>query len=194
MYEHNRPSETTQAVDKAIKKYFGKILEVTIIERCNPNEINKREKYWIKYYNSTNREKGYNISLGGEYDGRRRTWSDEEILDIRKRRFLGERKCNVYKDYSSHPFSSFEKIWLFSSFPDIGLEFKTPSKTRQEYSSIANSGANNYGAKLTVEDVKKIRERYDNGETIKQIWSDYSIVGLEAIRKICKRLSWKCIQ
>lgn len=192
MQEHNCPGESRTVVDKAIKKY-GKIEKVTILERCLPEDLNEKEKYWIKKYNSTDKNIGYNISNGGEYDGKRRTWTDKEILDIRKRKYLGERKCNVYKDYSSHPFSSFEKIWLYASFPEIGIEWKTPSKTRQEYSSIANSGQNNRGAKLTIEDVHKIRNRYDSGETVKEIWKDYKIVTIEAIRKICKRQSWKNI-
>lgn len=193
MHEHNKPNELSTVVDKAIKKYYGKIEIVTILERCDASQLNEREKYWIHYYNSTNKDIGYNISAGGEHDGKRRTWSNEEIYDIRYRKYCGERKCDVYKSYLQHPFSSFEKIWLFASFPDIGLEFKTTAKTRAEYSSQANSGANNHGAKLTAEQVLTIRSRYDNGETVKSIASDYTIVGIEAIRNICKRKSWKNI-
>ena len=193
MHEHNRPNETQTAVDRAIKKYYGKILEVTIIEQCEPDALNEREKYWIDRYQSQRREIGYNISEGGEYDGKRRTWTDEEILDIRKRKYEGERKCNVYQDYNNHPFSSFEKIWLYTNFPEIGKEWKTPSLSRQESSSKANSGSNNAGAKLSVEEVLKIRERYDGGEPVRAIWADYQIVSIESIRKICKRQSWKNI-
>ena len=193
MHEHNKPNKKKAPVDKAIKKYYGKIDNVTIIEKCPPNCLNEREKYWIKYYNSIDKTIGYNISPGGEYDGKRRTWTDEEILNIRERKYNGERKCNVYKDYNSHPFSSFEKIWLYVSFPEVGAEFKTPIKTRQEYSSLANSGANNAGAKLTIEKVKQIRARYDSGESVKNIWKDYQIVTIESIRKVCKRESWKNI-
>ena len=193
MHEHNKPNELSTVVDKAIKKYYGKIEEVTIIEHCLSKNLNEREQFWIKYYNSCDKKIGYNISIGGEHDGKRRTWSDEEILDIRKRKYNGERKCNVYKDYSFHSFSSFEKIWLYTSFPEVGAEYKTKSKTRQEYSSIANSGANNAGAKLTVEDVLEIRKRYDAGESVKDIWQDYQIVKIESISKVCKRLSWKHI-
>lgn len=194
MHEHNKPHEFSTVVDCAIKKYYGKIDTVTILERCNPNMLNEREKYWIQLYNATDRNIGYNISDGGEYDGKRRTWTDEEIYDIRYRKFLGERKCNVYKDYNSHPFSSFEKIWLFTSFPEIGLEFRTTPKSRQEYSSIANTGENNAGAKLTTTDVINIRKRYDSGDTVKSIAIDYPIVSIESIRKVCKRLSWKNIK
>ena len=193
IHEHNKPSQLSTVVDKAIKKYYGKINEVTIVEYCKPENLNKREQYWIRYYKSYSKGIGYNISMGGEYDGKRRTWTNEEILNIRKRKYNGERKCEVYKDYNSHPFSSFEKIWLYANFPEIGLEYKTKSKTRQEYSSIANSGANNYGAKLTVENVLEIRKRYDAGESVKEIWQDFQIVTIESIRKVCKRLSWKNI-
>ena len=69
MQEHNCPGESRTIVDKAIKKY-GKIEKVTIIERCLPEELNEKEKYWIKKYNSTDKNIGYNISSGGEYDGK----------------------------------------------------------------------------------------------------------------------------
>ena len=82
---------------------------------------------------------------------------------------------------------SFEKIWLYANFPEIGQEWRTPSLTRQEYSSKANSGSNNAGAKVTVEDVIEIRKRYDNGEAVRKIWEDYQIITVESVRKICKR-------
>ena len=88
MREHNKPNEIETVVDRAIKKYYGKIPEVTILERCKVERLSEREKYWISYYQATDRNIGYNISNGGEYDGKRRTWTDEEILDIRKRKFL----------------------------------------------------------------------------------------------------------
>lgn len=193
MHEHNKPNEKRSPVDCAIKKYFGKITKVTIIEHCSPLELNEKEKFWIKELQCQDKNIGYNISAGGEHDGKRRTWTDEEILNIRKRKYFGERKCDVYKDYKTHPFSSFEKIWLFTSFPEIGAEWKTQKKTRQESSSFANSGENNAGAKLTSNEVLEIRKRYDSGETVKSIWDDYKIVSIESIRKVCKRQSWKNI-
>ena len=38
--------------------------EYTIIETCTPDELNKREKYWITYYNSFNN--GFNQTSGNE--------------------------------------------------------------------------------------------------------------------------------
>lgn len=50
----------------AIKKYGFNNFKVEIIEECNDILLNEKEKYWIAYYDSTNREKGYNIQEGGE--------------------------------------------------------------------------------------------------------------------------------
>lgn len=41
--------------------------KIILIEKCsNKDKLNEREKYWIKSYNSTDREIGYNISIGGD--------------------------------------------------------------------------------------------------------------------------------
>lgn len=40
-----------------------------LLENCNNlsrKELCEREKYWIKYYETTNKEKGYNLTLGGD--------------------------------------------------------------------------------------------------------------------------------
>lgn len=50
----------------AIQKYGWDNFEHTIIEKVSSlEEANQREQYWINYYNSINREYGYNIRPGG---------------------------------------------------------------------------------------------------------------------------------
>ena len=48
----------------AIKKYGIENFSFEIIEETSIEDLNKREIYWIKYYNSY--EKGYNLTIGGE--------------------------------------------------------------------------------------------------------------------------------
>lgn len=50
----------------AFKKYGIENFLFEIIEECTQQDLNEREIYWIKYYDSTNRDNGYNISLGGD--------------------------------------------------------------------------------------------------------------------------------
>lgn len=50
----------------SIRKYGIKNFTFSVIEKCKRNELDERERYWIQYYNSTNPEKGYNLTDGGQ--------------------------------------------------------------------------------------------------------------------------------
>lgn len=201
MYEHNNSNRLNnhynQPCDLAIAKY-GRFEEVEILEFIDDKELlNSRERYWIKYYNSTNKNIGYNLTSGGnQLFGNEHpiaVFSEAQVLDIRKRRFKGERKKNVYQDYSNINFSTFEGVWLGKKYPNIGKEFIIPSNeiSRQIYSSLANQGENNGRAKLTENKVRDIRKKYDNGMSISEISKIYSEVNQNSIRRICKRETWK---
>lgn len=47
----------------SIRKYGLDNFSFEIIEECSIEELNKKENYWINYYNSNNREYGYNQTL-----------------------------------------------------------------------------------------------------------------------------------
>ena len=49
-------------------KYGEKNLEFRIIEKCNKEELNQKEVYYIKYYKSNMRKYGYNLDSGGNSD------------------------------------------------------------------------------------------------------------------------------
>lgn len=50
----------------AFQKHGSENFKKEIIEECESKEVlNEREKFWIAYYNSTDRSVGYNIALGG---------------------------------------------------------------------------------------------------------------------------------
>ena len=202
MYEHNNinrlQNHYNAPCDLAIQKY-GRFEEVEILEIVEDNtQLNEKEQYWIQFYNSNNKEIGYNLTPGGKVlsgeNHPKSKLSNDEILDIRKRRFRGERKKDVYIIYQDKiTFGGFEHIWLGRTSPHIGKEFIIPTNdtSRQEYSSMANSGENNGMAKLNKEKVLKIRELYDNGETITNISQMYPEVNKISIRRVCKRETWK---
>lgn len=50
----------------AIRKYGKENFYIEIIEECLEEELNNKEIYWIKYYNATDKNIGYNSSIGGE--------------------------------------------------------------------------------------------------------------------------------
>lgn len=57
---YNRP------LYRAIRKYGIENFDFVIIELCKPEDLNDKEIYWIKYYNSyEDVNKGYNLTPGG---------------------------------------------------------------------------------------------------------------------------------
>lgn len=54
-------------INRAIPKYGKENFVKEIIEECSEyNELSSKEKFWIDYYDSTDLNKGYNISKGGD--------------------------------------------------------------------------------------------------------------------------------
>lgn len=200
IYEHNNFNKATLPCDLAIKKY-GKITEIEILEffsQISDEQLDEREIYWIDFYDAQNKEKGYNLTLGGRVlrgsNNARAIYTDEEVLMIRKLKAEGVRKIDVYKQYfSDRNFRGFENIWWGRTYPDIGQEYLEQVKNTdwKEYSSHINGGENNSHAKLTKEDVLAIRERYAKGETPKEIHEDYLFVKQITIDRVCKRETWK---
>ena len=50
----------------AIRKYGLENFKFQIIEECNKDELDVKEQYWIKYYDSINPNKGYNLVLSNQ--------------------------------------------------------------------------------------------------------------------------------
>jgi len=57
-----------------------------VIEEVNSCYINKREKYWIKYYGSFNTKIGLNLTMGGEGTcGHRHSEYSKNVMSIKKK-------------------------------------------------------------------------------------------------------------
>ena len=56
------------ALYRAFKKYGIENFTISLLEENIEDEIllNEREKYWINYFKSNNKNYGYNMTLGGE--------------------------------------------------------------------------------------------------------------------------------
>ena len=200
-WEHNNINKAIFPCDIAIKRY-GKITEVEILEQIDDKEKrDEREIYWIKFYNATDRSIGYNLTIGGSVlegeNSPKAIYTNEQVLFIRKSRYEGKKKIEIYRQYfSNYNFNGFENIWLGNGYPNVGREYiiKKNSLSRAEYTSRANRGENNRAAKLTEEMVKEIRQRFHNGEKITDIWQDFDFVSRETIDSICKYRTWKHIK
>lgn len=84
---------------KAMRKYGSENFSIETIDICNINDIDEKEIYYINFYDSTNRSKGYNISLGGKTPKFLRPQFDSnELIDLYNNKKLTlEEICNIYK-------------------------------------------------------------------------------------------------
>lgn len=64
----------------ALRKYSIENFSFDVLEECQQEKLNEKEIYWIKYYDSTNKEKGYNIKSGGNSGGS--IYNYEEIYNL----------------------------------------------------------------------------------------------------------------
>lgn len=64
--EHCNPSPNKHSIiSQAIKKYGKENFTFEVIEECSQDQLDEREVFWIKYYNSF--EDGYNLTRGGSH-------------------------------------------------------------------------------------------------------------------------------
>jgi group I intron endonuclease len=70
------------SINNALKKYGKENFIKETIEICEDQKtLNERERFWIKKYNSTSREIGYNIAEGGN-GGNTRQGYDENKMEL----------------------------------------------------------------------------------------------------------------
>ena len=69
-------------LQKAWNKYGEDAFEFNILENCPKEDLGENEDWWIEYFDSTNRDKGYNIQKGG--------LSDYTVSEETRAKFIGE--------------------------------------------------------------------------------------------------------
>lgn len=92
--EHQREKDNT-LIHKAIREYGIQNFSFEIIEECSLDELNNKEIYWIKYYDTFNN--GYNMTLGGSPNC---VYDSEEIYN----KYLELKNINhTAKYFQCHP-------------------------------------------------------------------------------------------
>lgn len=65
-YSKKSLRDSKTLIHKAMQKYKIQNFEFSILEECLKEELNQKEMYWINFYNSNNRNFGYNLTSGGQ--------------------------------------------------------------------------------------------------------------------------------
>lgn len=168
----NASKKSQKHLYASMRKYGIKNFKIEQIDETDDFEkLGELERFYIKKYNSTNPEFGYNNTFGGEkcqLDGNPRarlTVSDVE--NIRKyyqlKTLTISEVWEKYKDKIS--FSAFEKIWLGNTWRSIMPEVYTLENRvwhKRNNSSTNNVGEKNPNSIYTDEEVTEIRKFYVN--------------------------------
>lgn len=72
-------------LQKAFNKYGESNFKFYIIERCDIDKLNEREKFYIEKYGTMNKHKGYNLRAGG-HEPKLSESSKRKISETRKKR------------------------------------------------------------------------------------------------------------
>lgn len=82
--EHLRHAQYgDQVINRAMKKYGVNKFYIETLEICNVDIIDEREIYYIDLYDSTDKSKGYNVSIGGNIPRfKRKVLNIAELVDL----------------------------------------------------------------------------------------------------------------
>lgn len=190
--EHfNNNIYNSSKIDKAIINEGKDNFLFEVIEECLESELDSKERYWIKHYNSF--IDGYNQTRGGQghYLGRPKL-ETEDIKQIRiayNNHIPWKEVYEIYKDRIS--VDGFKHIWQGNRWKYIMPEVFT-KENKEYYKNLAlfKKGEKNKFSYLTDEEVIQIRKRYMN-ETAKQIWEDYKdLYALGSFKQILQGIKY----
>lgn len=71
--ELNHGNHDNDYLQKAWKKYGENDFKFYVLEYCDHLELNEREIYYIDFYNTLDRDQGYNLKSGGQNNGSKPT-------------------------------------------------------------------------------------------------------------------------
>lgn len=192
--EHKRLNKLetyTTNLSKAFKKYGLENFDFIVIEETTVELLDEKEKYWITYYDTLNKEKGYNmLEVGevppsiGDLNGRSKL-NAEQVLEIRKRIYLNnERPLDVFQDYRDIiSFDAFKKAQTGNTWNSVDTSMIRTVHVERE---------NLPKAKLTKEEVLDIRYRHEIlKESASQIFEDYADrVNRKTISRVINYETW----
>lgn len=142
LYDAEKSKNPRLHFQRAIKKYGKDAFKIEKIDEAkNQNELNEKEKYWIKFYNSI--ENGYNTAEGGEggntYKGRTQEEMEltkKKISEANKGRNNGnsnQLKCFSIKTKEEHFFETLGDCLNFLGIKNKSIVMDRANKKINSY-------------------------------------------------------------
>ena len=153
--------------------------KIEIIDSTNDFvELGQLERKYIKEYNSTDRNFGYNLTAGGESNqldaNPRAKLKLEDVIQIRRIYSMNELRClecwKLYQDRIS--FSAFQKIWEGTTWTSVMPEVYTEEAILMHSKQLGHKGSKNPASNYSEEEILEARKFYVN-HTMKETYDKY---------------------
>ena len=175
----------------AIRKYGVNNFSFIILELCDDILLDEKEKYYIRIYNSNNKDYGYNLTTGGKTNialkGERHSQaklSQDQVNEIIKELKTGRSQKEIAENFKVSK-ATIANINTGKNWTN--KEFTYPIF---DYSTIDRSGEKSGNAQITANMVMSIRKDFSKSEmTLQQLADKYDIRYSHA-RSICYGESW----
>lgn len=176
-----RPEQGT-GIDLAINKYGINNFTFEIIEQCNPEQLDERERFWIEYFNSYT--EGYNRTPGGSSlrgeEHPRAILTKEQVWQIRELYGKRVKRSDVFKIFKNTGISKrgFLKIWNCETWTNVHTDVYTPENRAWHKQQIGHSedqkGLSSLDRAITQDEINIWVNEYQNGMTINAIAKKYN--------------------
>jgi group I intron endonuclease len=180
-----------KVIKLVIKKHGKENFVNEIIEFCNnEKELNECEIYWIKFFNATDKNIGYNITDGGDGNGNicKGYWLNKKLSDEHKKNI-----SNNHADVCGEKNPMYNKKHT-NEVKEKLRKFRTGRKSNNACKlklSEKRKGEKNSNSKLTANIVLNIKNDYINNKlTMEQLGIKYG-VKKSCIWKIIHNYTWK---
>jgi group I intron endonuclease len=177
----------------AIKKYGWDSFSWEIIDKAkNKKELNKLEKYWIRFYFSFYREHGYNLTTGGDsYEMSPET--RRKISEAQKGRIIPQSRIEQLKKEmrgSGNHFYGKKHTEETKRKISENRKGKGLGQTELQKVKCPHRGSRNGNSKLTERDVRNIRIMFRDGARYADILRLYNI-SRPTVKQIKFNKTWR---
>lgn len=182
LYNSTQDNEKIKSsIDYAIKKYGIENFDFEIIEKCSINELDEKEIYWIKYYNSY--QNGYNKTPGGKSvrgeDHPRAILTEQEVWNIREEYKKGKKRSDVFKPYIEKGISErcLIKIWNNENWTTVHTDVYTEKNKNLHKKQVGHKedqlGLSSLDRVIKQEEIDLWVKDYSQGLSINAIAKKY---------------------
>lgn len=169
---HHRNCNNALIIDQFMGEFPIDNFTFQILEICDPKDLDWKEEYWIKKYNTE--KYGYNDRDGGQHNfgtsNPNAKLTSEDVYNIREMYNKHADPNEVYKNnyIGKISLTYFFNLWEGKSWPNVHMDVYT-LENLQYYMSLPKDSSKPQ-THFTDEEIMNFRERYVN-ETAEEIYN-----------------------